>query len=148
MMREEITRLSRRASRQDLETMKKASAQQRRHIVALKREVSQLSQQFSALSRRLPQAPVAVAESSNGKPTRFVAKGLRSHRERLGLSTEQLAKLVGVSAQSIYNWEHGTTRPREQQIGVLARLRTLGKRQVQAHIEQLAGQASKPRRKS
>ena len=36
-MREEITRLSRRASRKDLDAMKKASAQHRRHIAADRR---------------------------------------------------------------------------------------------------------------
>jgi DNA-binding transcriptional regulator YiaG len=146
-MREEITRLSRRASRQDLESMRKASAQQRRHIAALKRDVSELSRQLHALSRRVPTAVAKLPEANGGKPARFVPRGLRSHRERLGLSAEQLGKLVGVSAQSIYNWESGTTRPREAQLGVLAGLRTLGKREAQARVEQLAAKAPK-RRKS
>lgn len=128
--------------------MRKASAQQRRHIAALKRDVAELSRQLSALSRRVPQAAPQPPEASNGKTMRFVPKGLRSQRERLGLSAEQLGKLVGVSAQSIYNWESGTSRPREAKLGVLARLRALGKREVQAHVERLSAQASPKRRKS
>jgi DNA-binding XRE family transcriptional regulator len=144
VMREEITRLSRRASRKDLDAIKKASAQHRRHIAVLKREVAQLARQFVVLSRKLPAAPAVTANGSDGKQVRFVAKGLRSHRERLGVSANELAKLVGVSAQSVYNWEHGVTRPREAQLGALAALRSLGKREVRVRLQQLDGaQAAK-----
>jgi len=55
-----------------------------------------------------------------------------------------LAKLVGVSAQSIYNWEHAVTRPRETQLGTLVALRSLGKKEVRARLQQLEGvQAAK-----
>ena len=67
---------------------------------------------------------------------RFVAKGLRSQRSRLALSASEFGKLVGVSAQSVYNWERGTTRPREQQIAKLASLRGLGKREVATLLAQ------------
>ncbi len=144
VMREEITRLSRRASRKDLDAMKKASAQHRRHIAALKRGMAQLARQFSLLARKVPAAPVAAPNGSGGKQVRFVAKGLRSHRERLGVSAGELAKLIGVSAQSVYNWEHAVTRPREAQLGALAALRSLGKRDVRARLQQLDGaQAAK-----
>jgi DNA-binding XRE family transcriptional regulator len=36
---------------------------------------------------------------------RFVAKGFKSLRQRLGFSAAQIGKLLGVSEQSIYNWE-------------------------------------------
>jgi len=137
VMREEITRLSRRASRKDLDAMKKVSAQHRRHIAAMKRDIAQLARQVSLLVRKLPAAPIAAANGSDGKAVRFVAKGLRSHRERLGLSADGLAKLAGVSAQSVYNWEHGVTRPRDAQLATLATLRRLGKREVHARLQQL-----------
>ena len=145
VMREEITRLSRRASRKDLDAMKKMSAQHRRHIAAMKRDIAQLAKAFSALSRKLPAASVPAANGSDGKQVRFVAKGLRSHRQRLGLSADQVAKLVGVSGQSVYNWEHGITRPREAQVGALAALRRLGKRDVRARLEKLDGGAERPK---
>jgi DNA-binding XRE family transcriptional regulator len=70
---------------------------------------------------------------------------LRSHRERLGLSADALAKLVGVSTQSIYNWEHGVTRPRQAQLTMLATLRRLGKRDVRTRLERLEGARSAKR---
>jgi len=147
LLRDEITRLSRRTLRSEVGATKKATAQHRRHIAALKRQVAQLERQVSLLARRQPQlAPVAPVEA-NPKRVRFVAKGLRSHRERLGLSATDLGRLVGVSAQSIYNWEHESTRPRAEQAVLLAALRGLGKREIQARLRQLAAAKPKARRK-
>jgi hypothetical protein len=52
-------------------------------------------------------AKPATAISSNGK-VRFVADGLKSQRSRLGLSAADYGRLVGVSAQSVYNWNKST----------------------------------------
>ena len=119
LMREEITRLSRRASSSDLASLRRISAQQRRHIAALRRQVFELAQQVSALSRQMPKTFTAPAGASRGQPLRFVAKGLRAHRLRLGLSANQMATLVNVSDQTIYNWERGVTRPRPDQLASL-----------------------------
>ncbi len=70
---------------------------------------------------------------------RFTAKGLRSQRERLGLSAAEYGKLIGVTDQTVYNWEHETARPRKQQVGLIASLRHMGKREARARLEQLGG---------
>jgi len=44
---------------------------------------------------------------------------------------------VGVSAQTIYNWETGTSRPRAEQLAVIAAVRKMGKREVKARLDQL-----------
>lgn len=66
---------------------------------------------------------------------RFVAKGLRSMRTRLGLSAPELAQLIGVSSQSIYNWEQKKATPRKEQLAQLAGLRPLGKRDLRERLE-------------
>lgn len=149
VMREEITRLSRRAAKNDLASLRRIAAQQRRHIAALRRELSQLAQQVSSLSRQLPKpaAPPLTGERT-GKPLRFVAKGLRSHRLRLGLTAEQLAALMRVSDQTIYNWERGVTRPRPEQLAALAALRNLSKRDAHARLQQRPARTSDGRRKA
>ena len=70
------------------------------------------------------------------------------HRERLGLSVGDFGKLLGVSAQSIYNWERETAYPRGEQLAKLAALRSIGKREAQARLAQLAAPAGKRRRKA
>ena len=108
----------------------------RRDIALLKRQVVLLERQVKSLMRRAPSTSSAPQASGPGLKVRFVAKGLRSHRDRLGLSAEGLGKVLGVSAQSVYNWESGKARPRQDQMAKLSHLRKVGKRQVMAFLAQ------------
>ena len=149
VIREEITRLSRRESRTQVDSTKKASAQHRHDIAVLKRQYAQLERRVALLSRKVLSAAPATAASASesGRKVRFVAKGLRSQRERLGLSQTDFGKLLGVSAQTIYNWEHEEARPREAQIAKIAAVRGIGKREAGERLKQLTGGNGKARRK-
>jgi DNA-binding XRE family transcriptional regulator len=50
-----------------------------------------------------------------------------------------MGALLGVSAQTIYNWEAEKTRPRQEQLVAFAALRGMGKRQVTAKLQELEG---------
>lgn len=100
VLREEISRLSRREIRSQVDATKKATTQHRRQIAALKRQVAQLERQVTLLVRKFLDTPQAVSAASTAIRPRFVAKGLRSQRKRLGLSATDYGKLLGVSAQS------------------------------------------------
>jgi ribosome-binding protein aMBF1 (putative translation factor) len=148
VLREEISRLSRRESRSQVEATRKATAQHRRDIAALKRQVAQLQRQVTLLSNKVLGAPPAVSSDPKAKRVRFVAKGLRSQRKRLGLSQTDLGTLLGVSAQSIYNWESESARPRDDQLAKLAALRGIGKREAAERLKQRVGTRASTRRKS
>lgn len=148
LLRDEISRLSRRQVRSQVEATKKASAQHRRNIAALKRQVATLERQFALLEQRVRDMPHAAPSGSTAKRLRFVAKGLRSQRDRLGLSAAEYGRLVGVSAQSIYNWERESTSPRAEQLATLAALRGIAKREAKARLEQLDGKKAKTSRKT
>lgn len=147
VLREEITRLSKRASRAELAAMKKASAQYRRHIAALKRDVAQLARQIAVLKRNGASSGAPAPTGTAGTQLRFVAKGLKSQRARLGLSQAEFGRLVGVSAQSIYQWERGATRPRAAQLASLAALRAIGKREARERLKRPASSSSRKRAK-
>ena len=142
-LRDEIKRLSRQQSRSQVDPTRKATAIHRRDIAQLKRQVVQLERQVTLLMRHAPSTSSVSQPSVPGLKVRFVAKGLRSHRDRLGLSAEGLGKLLGVSAQSIYNWESGKACPRQDQIAKLIQLRKVGKRQVMAFVAQQASSQAK-----
>ena len=148
LLKQEISRLSRREVRTQVGATKSATAQHRRHIAALKRQVTKLERQVSLLEQRVLGAPPVAPASSDAKRMRFVAKGLRSQRDRLGLSAADYGKLVGASAQSVYNWERGVTSPRPEQLTSLAAFRGISKREAQARLRQLGGKDGKARRKS
>ena len=138
VLKEEISRIARKELRSETDNLKKASGRYRSEIAALKRRIAELEQQVARLAktacRPAPAAPVEEPASRS----RYSPKVLRTQRERLGLSAAELARMFDVSAQTIYNWEAGTTRPKPVQIAAIATLRKLGKREVQAILEQLA----------
>lgn len=148
VLREEILRLSRKEVRNQTTTTKKASAQQRRDIAALKRQIVVLKRQVQALSRVAARTNSAGAATVDGGAVklRFVAKGLRAHRERLGLSAGDFGRLIGVSAQSVYAWEARKSTPRREQLAKIAAVRKMGKREVVARLGS-AGSATKTPRK-
>lgn len=148
LLKQEITRLSRREIRGQVQATKKASSQYRRHIAQLKRQVAALERQMALLQRRVLGPSPAAANGSTNQRVRFVAKGLKSHRNRLGLSAADYGRLVGVSAQSIYNWEQGHASPRSEQLKTVATLRGIGKREAQGRLEQLSARGTKKPRKS
>ncbi len=147
VLKDEIVRLARKELRSQTEGLRKASAQYRRDIAALKRQVVELERQVGLLEGMILKKPQASPGNNGAARVRFTAQGLRSQRKRLGLSAADYAQLVGVSPQSIYNWERRITRPRKEQIAILAALRGMGKREAQARLRQLAKQkpsAKKP----
>jgi DNA-binding XRE family transcriptional regulator len=148
VLKEEIVRLSRRESRSQVDSTRKATIQHRREIAALKRHIAQLERQVALLSRKTFGQQAVVMADTNGKSARFSAKGLRVHRERLGLSADDFGKLLGVSAQSVYNWEQEKARPRAELVVKVAALRGIGKRDAKARLEHLGAASKRVRRKA
>ena len=135
VLKAEIARLARKEAKAQLEPLRKANAGYRRDIAALKREVAALSRQLKTGSRPAQKAQKAQAAPDEGRKLRFQAKGLKSHREKLGLSAAEYGQLAGVSAQSSYNWEAGKSTPRQAQVQALAELRGMGKREAAKRLE-------------
>lgn len=122
LLKAEIVRLARKEVRNEVGSLRKTSTTQRRQIAALKREVAALQRQAKGLARQASGSTRAKAEAPESK-ARFVAKGFRSMRTRLGLSAAELATLLEVSPQSVYNWEHKKSVPRQSQVSTIAALR-------------------------
>ncbi len=139
VLKEEIARLARKELKKELESLKKASTQYRSEIAALKRSVGALERQVKALGKRAAKGGEADTGSETAGTLRFSAKGLASQRKRLGLSAAEMGTLLNVSAQTVYNWEAGKTRPRASQLETVAKVKKLGKRQANALLEASEG---------
>ncbi len=146
VLKDEITRLARREIRKETQKLKKASAQYRRDIAELKRQLSDSQRRLALVEEQVFNKESLPVEEEPDKTVRFTAQGLRSQRKRLGFSAKEYAKLAGVSLQSIYNWEHEVSRPRKQQIAVLAALRGIGKKEALVRLEQLEKKKSRKKR--
>jgi len=134
LLKEEITRLARKEIRSETEGFKKASAQYRTDIAALKRRVSALEKELSFLEKKTRKnAEVKIASEAETK-FRFTVKGFKSLRQRLGLTAAEIGTLLETTAPTVYNWEAGNSIPREPQLIKLVQLRGLGKREVAAML--------------
>jgi len=141
LLKSEILRLSRKAVRQQVEPLRALAQQQRRELARQKKQIDSLAGTLARLQRQHgdKRGPVAEKDApAGGERLRFVAKGLRSHRTRLGLSAEDFGRLIGVTGKTIYNWETGKSVPRRRQLADIAAVRGLGKREARARLATVA----------
>jgi len=141
VLKGEISRLARKEVREEMHALKKASVQYRKDIAEMKRRISELQRRIGPLQKQVLKGAPSRATQGETTGARFTAKGLRSQRQRLGLSAADYGKLVGVTGQTIYSWEHEIARPRRQQVAQIASLRRMGKRDAQSRLAQLAPKA-------
>lgn len=141
-LKAEISRLAKKEIKREMASLKKASAQYRADIAALKRRNAELERTLSRLGKQAVRGAKAVAaEPAEGDNLRWRPAGFAKLREKLGLSAADLGKLIGVSALSVYKWEKGQVKPRAAQLAAIAAVRHIGKREALRRLEGGAGNA-------
>lgn len=144
-LKKEIARIARKELRDDLATLRKASAAHRHEIATLKRELRETQAALREANRRAgkalqqaaraqPGAAVAAAANDSapkrGRRAVFSAERFKAQRERLGLTQKQMAAHLGTSALSVWKWESGQVTPRARFLPAILALRSQGKREV------------------
>lgn len=140
-LKREIARVARKELKQEITALRKAATSQRAEISALKRQLKAFQAQLKLLGRdRKGRAVTASAETvrspastKTAKPGRkavFSAQRLKAQRARLGLTQEQMGRLLGVSSLSIWKWESGAASPRPSRVPHLLQSMALGKREA------------------
>ncbi len=139
-LKAEITRLARKEIKTETESMRNAVNQYRHDIAALKKTIAKQQKQIDVLKRqegkRIEEASEKLDAAMNGN-VRWSSRSVRSQRKRLGLSAEDFGLLIGVSPQTIYNWEQGVSRAREEQFAKFREVREIGKREAMRRLELL-----------
>jgi len=139
VLKSEVTRLTRKEVRAQVDPLRKQVAAQRKSIAVLKHDIAKLQKALNTAGRaKTPALPADASEDGSAAQVRFSAKGLLKLRKRLGLSRAAFAPLLGVSGPAIATWESGVSRPRRASIEKLAMVRKLNKRQVAQLLAQHA----------
>jgi DNA-binding transcriptional regulator YiaG len=141
-LKAEISRVARKELRPQVDAWKKQTTSLRSEIASLKRRVQTLERQLKAFSREANRrseassSPSQVQVAEDGHSTlRFRAAGMASNRKRLGLSAADFGRLIGATAQSVYAWEQGKSKPQAKNLAAIAALRGIGKRDVEARLQ-------------
>lgn len=133
VLKAEIVRLARKEIKGELASVKKAGAAQRRAVADFRRQIAVLQKELTGLKRALPARANALPAKAEPEGRFWITgKGVKNLRQRLGTTQAELAKLVGVSAQSVVKWEAhpGKINLRKAAAGKLQEIRGLGKRAV------------------
>lgn len=140
VLKEEITRLSRRSTKslyiplkRDIVALKRTVVVHRRTIEKLAKDNARLVADLNSRIARLPEVSQQQAEH-----VRISPRIMKAQRTRLGLSQEEFAKLLGVSGHSVFLWEHEKASPRPKVKTAFAAVRQLGRREARQRLEAMA----------
>ena len=150
--KDEVVRLARKEAKAAVNPIRKPAVAVRKAVAGLKQRVAALEKQvkgMTALLSKIPQPePVAAPAGSRNW---ISGKGVRSLRQKLGLSQEGFAKLVGVTPNGVYNWERqpGMLRLRAVTKAAVMAVRGLGAREAKAKLAEMGkGKKTKKGRKA
>jgi len=140
VLKAEIARVARQQLKAELTPLKKALQAQRALVKKQRERIDAMQKELAALRRARPAAAAATRDDGegDGPKRRFSPARLKALRQRLDLSAADFARVVGVSAQSVYGWERSLSRPAPDSLERIAQLRALSKRQVAQQLESLA----------
>jgi hypothetical protein len=147
VIREAIARGARRQVR-------RATGPLRREVRRLRATVRQLSRDLASMRvvadhwRRVsePRGWIPSVSEADARAARLSPRLIRTLRTRLGLSQATLARLVGVSAGAVVQWERGRSAPAGPNRGALIGLRRVGRRDVRRLLASMTDGAP-PRRR-
>lgn len=139
VLNDRIARIARKEIKAQTGTTRKAAVRYRSDIAALKRQVAALRKTVGFLEAQEKKRVAQQPAPEPAEDIRFRADGLKSHRAKLQLSARDYGLLVGVTGQTIYDWELGKSRPRQEQVAKVAAVRGIGKREAFKRLEMLGG---------
>ena len=141
VLREEIQRLARKEVKGAIGGLRKESVTLKRSVAEHKRRIAKLEQDNRKLLAKAArrQAEVLEVTGDEVEKARITAKTITGIRAKLGLSQAELAKLLGVNSQTVYQWEHkeGRLDFRGDAKARIIEVRKLGARQARERLLQI-----------
>ena len=138
-LKDVVRQMARREIRSQVTIARKVVVDQSRDIARLQRLIELQQKKIASLEaggrtvKVVEGVPLGKGESLAN--ARFSVRSVKSQRRRLKLSAEEFGRLLGVTAQTVYNWEQGKVRPRRSQLGRLLGVRRMGRREALRRLE-------------
>ena len=147
VLKTEIARISRHEAKQAVAPFRKPTSVARRTFADLKRRLAALEKSDKLLRAEMAKVTAALPQPKPDatEKARITGKGMRSLRKRLRLTQEAFAKLVGVSGQNVYQWEHkdGPLRVRDATRASILAIRDLTATEAKARLAEMPTKKAK-----
>jgi DNA-binding transcriptional regulator YiaG len=130
----------RRQSRQEIKKAQVRIRRVQRQMTELRKTPQGQARVLASMRRRLAGLRSGIRQAGTTvrrAGPQLAPPAIRAVRDRMRMTREQFAKLVGVSPGSIFGWESGRTLPRRGSIGRLLELRKVGVRAARAQLKSL-----------
>ena len=141
IFRQEILRLAGKAVRAAVMPLFKEKVVLKKIVRELKKRVERLEKDNKILMGEQDRHKKFIIGTipADALSIRVTAKGMRSLRRKLGLTQEEFAKLVGVTAQTIWLWEQkeGALRVRDTTKKAIFAIRDLGAREAKRRLQEI-----------
>jgi DNA-binding transcriptional regulator YiaG len=144
----EVSKLVRKEIKKPLAQLKADNVKLKKNLAELRKEVAELKRASRSIAKetkfvaQLREEKEASQESPVVDKMRIKGSMIRRLREKLSISQAELAALLGVTGQSIYQWERKQNemlrRLRSDSKAALLEVRKMGKKQVRAMLDALS----------
>jgi DNA-binding transcriptional regulator YiaG len=136
VMKDEISRIARKEAKHAVAPLHRHAADARRTFANLKRCVAALEKENKRMAALLAKVPQPEPEAPAKAKGWISGRGVRSLRQKLGLSQEAFAKLVSVTPNAVWIWESkpGMLRMRDATKAAVMAVRGLGAREAKAKL--------------
>ena len=139
VLKDEIQRLARKEIRAATATLRKDNAALKRAIADHKRRLATLEMDNRRLLSHMQKARKGSIRASDEEiqKARITANVIRGMRDKFGLSQAELALLLDVNPQTVYQWEHrgGRLSFRGDAKAAIVQLRKLTASEVASRLE-------------
>jgi DNA-binding transcriptional regulator YiaG len=140
----------RRQARQELKKTQTRLRRMQKQVAELRKAAQGHERVLATLRRRMKGLRSGLrqkAGTARAAGPQLAPGAIRAVRDRMRMTREQFAKLVGVSPGSIFGWESGRTLPRRGSVGRLLELRKVGVRAARAQLTTAARAVSRRTRR-
>ncbi|HCL27041.1 MAG TPA: hypothetical protein DIC52_01225 [Candidatus Latescibacteria bacterium] len=141
VLKEEITRLSRKEIRNVCDPLRKQVQTLRRTVRDQQTTINRLERALSKMVAQTSDTGTALYATASGGAqettrARVTPASIKRHRLRLNLSQAELGEILRVSTNTIVRWEKGMSSPRAHHRTALLRVRDMGRRDVNKILEE------------
>ncbi|MBI2425683.1 MAG: helix-turn-helix domain-containing protein [Candidatus Hydrogenedentes bacterium] len=138
LFHEEVRRLARKEVKEAVAALKSENTRLRKTLSQVKQRLDELERTHRRKSGNGSVNGAASSDAASESRPRITGKTVRLLRERLKLTQAEFGKLLGVSGQSVYQWERrdGKLRLRHATIRAYLAAKQLGVREARKHVDE------------